>query len=54
MTVAFSGEDRGRIPEVSNYCFSPSYGIQRIQEVHATGHIIWDLVHIALGGEDVT
>jgi hypothetical protein len=31
------------------------YSIHRIQEVHATVvHILWDLVHIALGAEDVT
>ena len=33
----------------------PSYSIHRIQEVHATAvHIVWDLVHLALGEEDVT
>jgi D-sedoheptulose 7-phosphate isomerase len=32
-----------------------SYSIHRIQEVHATAvHVVWDLVHIALGAEDVT
>ena len=56
MTVAFSGKDGGRFPAVSDYCFIvPSYSIHRIQEAHATAvHIIWDLVHIALGAEDVT
>ncbi len=56
MTVAFSGKDGGRFPDVSDYCFIvPSFSIHRIQEVHATAvHIIWDLVHIALGAEDVT
>ncbi|MEO6971790.1 MAG: SIS domain-containing protein [Chthoniobacterales bacterium] len=56
LTVAFSGKDGGRFPEISDYCFVvPSYSIHRIQEVHATAvHIIWDLVHIALGAEDVT
>jgi D-sedoheptulose 7-phosphate isomerase len=56
LTIAFSGKDGGRFPEVSDYCFVvPSYSIHRIQEVHATAvHIIWDLVHIALGAEDVT
>ena len=56
LTVAFSGKDGGRFPEVSDYCFIvPSYSIHRIQEVHATAvHIIWDLVHIAFGEEDVT
>jgi len=56
LTVAFSGKDGGRFPAVSDYCFVvPSYSIHRIQEAHATAvHIIWDLVHIALGAEDVT
>ena len=56
LTIAFSGKDGGRFPEVSDHCFVvPSYSIHRIQEVHATAvHIIWDLVHIALGAEDVT
>ena len=56
LTVAFSGKDGGRFPEISDYCYIvPSYSIHRIQETHATVvHIIWDLVHIALGAEDVT
>jgi D-sedoheptulose 7-phosphate isomerase len=56
LTVAFSGKDGGRFPDVSEYCYIvPSYSIHRIQEAHATAvHIIWDLVHIALGAEDVT
>ena len=56
LTIAFSGKDGGRFPEVSDYCYIvPSFSIHRIQEAHATAvHIIWDLVHIALGAEDVT
>jgi D-sedoheptulose 7-phosphate isomerase len=56
MTVAFAGKDGGRFPEIADYCFIvPSYSIHRIQEVHATAvQIVWDLVHIALGEEDVT
>ncbi|MBV8898956.1 MAG: SIS domain-containing protein [Verrucomicrobia bacterium] len=56
MTVAFAGKDGGRFPDLVDYCFIvPSYSIHRIQEVHATAvHIVWDLVHIALGAEDVT
>jgi D-sedoheptulose 7-phosphate isomerase len=56
MTVAFAGKDGGRFPELTDYCFIvPSYSVHRIHEVHATVvHIIWDLVHIALGEEDVT
>ena len=55
MTVAFAGKDGGRFPEIADYCFIvPSYSIHRIQEVHATlVHIAWDLVHFALGAEDV-
>ncbi|MGH7935796.1 MAG: D-sedoheptulose-7-phosphate isomerase [Chthoniobacterales bacterium] len=56
VSVAFSGKDGGRFPDISDYCYIvPSYSIHRIQEAHATAvHIIWDLVHIALGAEDVT
>jgi D-sedoheptulose 7-phosphate isomerase len=56
LSVAFSGKDGGRFPDVSDYCYiGPSYSIHRIQEAHATAvHIVWDLVHIALGAEDVT
>ncbi len=56
LSIAFSGKDGGRFPEVSDYCYIvPSFSIHRIQEAHATAvHIIWDLVHIALGAEDVT
>jgi D-sedoheptulose 7-phosphate isomerase len=56
MTIAFSGKDGGRFPDLADHCFTvPSYSVHRIQEVHATVvHIIWDLVHIALGEEDVT
>jgi D-sedoheptulose 7-phosphate isomerase len=56
LTIAFAGKDGGRFPEMADYCFIvPSYSIHRIQEVHATVvHVVWDLVHIALGAEDVT
>ena len=56
LTVAFAGKDGGRFPNIADYCFIvPSYSIHRIQEVHATVvHVVWDLVHIALGAEDVT
>jgi D-sedoheptulose 7-phosphate isomerase len=56
LTIAFAGKDGGRFPEIADYCFIvPSYSIHRIQEVHATAvHVVWDLVHIAMGAEDVT
>jgi D-sedoheptulose 7-phosphate isomerase len=55
LTVAWAGKDGGRFPELADYCFIvPSYSIHRIQEVHATlVHVLWDLIHIALGAEDV-
>lgn len=55
LTIAWAGKDGGRFPQIADYCFVvPSYSIHRIQEVHATlVHIAWDLIHIALGAEDV-
>jgi D-sedoheptulose 7-phosphate isomerase len=55
LTIAFSGKDGGRFPEVSDYCFTvPSFSIHRIQEVQETLlHIVWDLIHVAMGEEDV-
>lgn len=55
LTVAFSGKDGGRITEAADYCFAvPSFSIHRIQECHvALLHILWDLIHVAMGEEDV-
>jgi D-sedoheptulose 7-phosphate isomerase len=55
LTVGFSGRDGGRMGEACDFCFTvPSFSIHRIQEVHETLiHVLWDLVHIALGAEDV-
>jgi len=55
MTIALSGKDGGRLPEVAEYCFTvPSFSIHRIQEVHATMiHVLWDMIHVAIGEEDV-
>lgn len=55
LTISFSGKDGGRMPEVSDYCFTvPSFSIHRIQEVQETLlHILWDLVHVTMGEEDV-
>ncbi len=55
LTIAWSGKDGGRFPELADYCFVvPSFSIHRIQEVHATlVHVLWDLIHIAAGAEDV-
>ena len=42
-------------PDLADYSFIvPSFSIHRIQEVHATFvHVLWDLIHIAAGAEDV-
>ena len=55
LTISFSGKDGGRLPEVSDYCFTvPSFSIHRIQESHvALLHILWDLTHVAMGEEDI-
>jgi D-sedoheptulose 7-phosphate isomerase len=54
-TVGFSGRDGGRMPEFCDYCFTvPSFSIHRIQESHETLlHILWDLIHVIRGEEDV-
>jgi len=55
LTVGFAGRDGGRMPEHCDHCFIvPSFSIPRIQEVHETLlHILWDMIHIVRGEEDV-
>jgi D-sedoheptulose 7-phosphate isomerase len=55
LTIGFSGRDGGRMREATDFCFTePSFSIHRIQEVHETLiHVLWDLLHVALGAEDV-
>jgi D-sedoheptulose 7-phosphate isomerase len=55
LTVAFAGKDGGRLADLADHCFVvPSFSIHRIQETHVTlYHIVWDLVHVALGEDDV-
>jgi D-sedoheptulose 7-phosphate isomerase len=55
LTIAFTGKDGGRLPDLAEYCFVvPSFSIHRIQETHVTlYHIVWDQVHVALGEDDV-
>ncbi len=55
LTIGLSGRDGGRMREACDYCFTvPSFSIHRIQEVHETLiHVLWDLLHVALGAEDV-
>jgi D-sedoheptulose 7-phosphate isomerase len=55
LTVAFTGKDGGRLAALAEHSFVvPSFSIHRIQETHvALYHIVWDLVHVALGEDDV-
>jgi D-sedoheptulose 7-phosphate isomerase len=55
LTIAFTGKDGGRLPDLAEYCFVvPSFSIHRIQEAHVTlYHVVWDLVHVAMGEDDV-
>jgi D-sedoheptulose 7-phosphate isomerase len=55
MTIGFTGRDGGRMPTVCDHCFIvPSFSIPRIQETHGTLlHVLWDLVHVIRGEEDI-
>jgi D-sedoheptulose 7-phosphate isomerase len=55
LTIGFAGKDGGRTKEIAEYCLTvPSFSIHRIQEVHTTLlHVLWDMVHVMLGEEDI-
>jgi D-sedoheptulose 7-phosphate isomerase len=55
LTIGFSGRDGGRMPEFCDHCFVVnSWSIHRVQETHTVLlHLLWDLVHVALGEDDV-
>jgi D-sedoheptulose 7-phosphate isomerase len=55
LTIAVTGRDGGKLREACDHCFTvPSFSIHRIQEAHGTLiHLLWDLVHVARGAEDV-
>ena len=55
ITVGFAGKDGGRTKDIAEYCLTvPSFSIHRIQEVHTTLlHVLWDMVHVLLGEEDI-
>lgn len=55
LTVGFSGRDGGRMVELCDHAFVvPSFSIHRIQETQGTLlHILWDLIHVIRGEEDV-
>lgn len=55
LSIGFAGKDGGRTKDIAEYCLTvPSFSIHRIQEVHTTLlHILWDMVHVLLGEEDI-
>jgi D-sedoheptulose 7-phosphate isomerase len=55
LTIGFSGRDGGRMEDTCRYCFTvPSWSIHRVQETHTVLlHLLWDLVHVSLGEDDV-
>lgn len=55
LAIAFTGKDGGRLAALADHGFVvPSFSIHRIQETHVTlYHVVWDLVHVALGEDDV-
>lgn len=54
-TLAFSGRDGGRIAGMVDCALTvESYSTHRIQEAHVLAlHLLWDLVHLALGEQDI-
>jgi len=55
LRVGLTGRDGGALAAECEHLFVvESFSIHRIQEVHgALLHVLWDLVHVALGEEDV-
>jgi len=54
-TIGFTGRDGGKLAELCTHAFCvKSFSIHRIQETHETLlHVLWDLVHLARGAQDV-
>ena len=55
LTIGFAGRDGGRLAELCDHCFTvPSWSIHRIQETHTVLlHVLWDVLHLVLGEDDV-
>lgn len=55
LTVGFGGRDGGRLPDVCDHCFVvKAWSIHRVQETHTLLlHLLWDMVHVAMGEDDV-
>jgi D-sedoheptulose 7-phosphate isomerase len=55
LTIGFAGRDGGRLPDLCDHPFVvKAWSIHRVQETHTVLlHLLWDLVHVALGEDDV-
>jgi D-sedoheptulose 7-phosphate isomerase len=55
MTIGLSGRDGGRMVRFCDHAFVvPSWNVHRIQETHGIAlHVLWDLIQVASGAEDV-
>lgn len=55
LTVGFAGKDGGKLRDLCDHAFVvPSFSVHRIQETHETlMHVLWDVVHVVRGEEDV-
>jgi D-sedoheptulose 7-phosphate isomerase len=55
LTVGFAGRDGSKMAEFCEYCFTvKSWSIHRVQETHTVLlHLLWDLIHVAMGEDDV-
>jgi D-sedoheptulose 7-phosphate isomerase len=55
ITIGLTGRDGGKMPAACDHCFVVrSFSIHRIQETHvALFHMLWDLVHVLRGEEDL-
>ena len=55
LTIGFSGRDGGKMADACDHLFVvKSWTIHRVQETHTLLlHLLWDLVHVALGEDDV-
>jgi D-sedoheptulose 7-phosphate isomerase len=55
LTIGFAGRDGGRMVSSCDFPFVvATWSIHRVQETHTLLlHLLWDLVHVALGEDDV-
>lgn len=55
LTIGFAGRDGGRMRDLCEHCFVvKTWSIHRVQETHTLLlHLLWDLVHVAMGEDDV-